>query len=104
MVKIDVEGAELKVLQGAPVTFGRAAPMMLMIDIHPRRIDPTEVCSLLVEYGFSLRSPTEPDTEIEPSRDLCEVLAVRPQVMRRTHQLWRGPHLARRGWHTHQTR
>jgi FkbM family methyltransferase len=59
MVKVDVEGAELKVLQGAPVTFGRAAPMMLMIDIHPGCIDPSQVCSLLVEYGFSLRLPSD---------------------------------------------
>src|SRR5947208_15183987 len=70
VVKIDVEGAELKVLQGGPKTLGRNAPMMLMIDIHPGRIDPREVCSLLSDYGFSLRSPTDPDAELEPGPDL----------------------------------
>ncbi len=78
MVKIDVEGAELNVLQGGAKTLGREAPVILMIDIHPGRIDAREVCSLLVDYGFSLRSPADLDSELAPRRDLTEVFAVKP--------------------------
>ncbi len=77
IVKVDVEGAELKVLRGGSNTFSRAARMALMVDMHVGRADPIEVCALLAEYGFSLRSPAEPETEFEPARDASEVLGLK---------------------------
>ncbi len=77
MVKIDVEGAELKVLRGAQATLGDATRMMLMVDIHGGRVDPLEVCALLGEYGFALRSPGDPEAVLEPARGTREVLAVK---------------------------
>ena len=77
MVKIDVEGAELKVLRGGAATLSRPEPMILMVDIHGGRVKPHEVWSLLVEYGFSVRSPDDPEREIEPTGQLSEVLAIK---------------------------
>jgi FkbM family methyltransferase len=77
MMKIDVEGAELKVLRGGAATLSRPGPMILMVDIHGGRVKPHEVWSQLVEYGFSVRSPDDPEREIEPSGQLSEVLAVK---------------------------
>jgi FkbM family methyltransferase len=77
MVKIDVEGAELKVLRGARATLGAAGRMMLMVDVHGGRVDPLEVCALLAEHGFALRSPEDPARDLEPARDTREVLALK---------------------------
>jgi FkbM family methyltransferase len=77
MVKIDVEGAELQVLRGAVATFGATDPMMVMVDLHPARAAAAEVCSLLVEYGFSLRSLADPASDFDLGSEPRELLAVK---------------------------
>lgn len=78
LMKVDVEGAELRVLRGAAETLARSDELKLFIDIHPGRQDPRPVCELLSDLGFSLRDPADPDRELgEVARDLKEVFAFR---------------------------
>ncbi len=53
MIKIDVEGAEMRVLQGARNTLRHNDRVVLAIDIHPDLgVDAREVCSYLEGFGF----------------------------------------------------
>jgi len=55
VIKIDVEGAELRVLQGATSTLSRNEKLVILIDIHPQLgVNPNEVCDFLIEKGFLL--------------------------------------------------
>jgi FkbM family methyltransferase len=68
LVKIDVEGAELLVLRGAPQLLGGSKPLTLLIDLH-FGVDVGELAALLQGYGFTLSLEGEPDvpiTEIPP--------------------------------------
>jgi FkbM family methyltransferase len=78
VIKIDVEGAELRLLHGASETLAANRGLKLFIDIHPGRQDPRPVCKLLTDQGFSLRVPSDPDSELgEVPADLREVFAFR---------------------------
>jgi FkbM family methyltransferase len=52
VVKIDVEGAEDRVLAGATAAFGGDNPMTILIDLHPKRVDTLAVCDQLRSWGF----------------------------------------------------
>jgi FkbM family methyltransferase len=65
MMKIDVEGAELQVLEGASQVLREAPSMAILLDIHPQKgADPLALGSLLRRYGFILREPDYPYPEI----------------------------------------
>ena len=55
LVKIDVEGAEVEVLQGAQRLLRSPAPPKLLIEIHPGRASP--IGDLLTDAGYLLHQP-----------------------------------------------
>lgn len=58
MMKIDVEGAEMRVLRGAHVTLENNPNMILFLEVHPDvGVDPAEVRSFLSQFGFSESGP-----------------------------------------------
>jgi FkbM family methyltransferase len=66
VVKMDIEGAELAVLEGAPVLLSHQRPAMT-IEIHPlelraSRRDPREVFDVLVDHGYA---PTEGERPLD---------------------------------------
>lgn len=59
-IKIDVEGAENTVLDGASRTFEGTHRMTVLLDLHPRRgVDPIATCARLEQWGFSLCEPDD---------------------------------------------
>ncbi len=59
-IKIDVEGAENQVLDGATRTFAGTHRMTVLLDLHPRRgVDPIATCARLEEWGFALCDPND---------------------------------------------
>jgi FkbM family methyltransferase len=79
VLKIDVEGAELRVLAGAERTLEDTRLHAVLIDVHPARgVDGAEVCAVLAEQGFTFRDPADLDTELaEPPRTAKEIFALR---------------------------
>lgn len=79
MMKIDVEGGEIGVLQGARRTLTENTDVVLLLDVHPHLgVRPEEVLELLRDLGFSIRrmqAPHEPIVEASPN--LTELLALR---------------------------
>jgi FkbM family methyltransferase len=66
MLKIDVEGAELAVLRGARQTLAQEHGMWILLDVHPDfGVDPAEVAQVLRAHEFELRSPEDPERELE---------------------------------------
>jgi FkbM family methyltransferase len=64
VVKVDIEGAELDVLEGAQVLLSEQRPA-LAIEVHPRQLvtsgrDPREVFDLLVGHGYRLTEAGRP--------------------------------------------
>jgi FkbM family methyltransferase len=58
VIKIDVEGAEARVFDGAAATLGGAHPMTVLLDVHPGRgVDPLAVAARLRAWGFLIREP-----------------------------------------------
>jgi FkbM family methyltransferase len=57
IVKIDVEGAELQVLQGLEKSIGYKGCRFILCEVHPHFMPhpPAQVEELLREYGFALR-------------------------------------------------
>ena len=53
MIKIDVEGAEDRVVAGASATLASPHPMTVLLDLHPKRVDTLAVCEQLRGFGFS---------------------------------------------------
>ena len=74
VIKIDVEGAEDRVLAGGAATFSGTNPMTVLLDLHPKRVDTLAVCERLVAWGFTFRdlndvakpapAPTVTDKEV----------------------------------------
>lgn len=61
MIKIDVEGSEMMVLQGAEETLKANRDIVLLVDIHPRMgVIAEEVCKFLISLGFSVFQEKEP--------------------------------------------
>nr|MBN1230031.1 FkbM family methyltransferase [Anaerolineae bacterium] len=55
VIKIDVEGAEMSVLQGASETLARNRDLIVLLDIHPQLgVSPEAVCAFLRERDFQL--------------------------------------------------
>jgi FkbM family methyltransferase len=79
MIKIDVEGAEMKVLWGAAQTLSRNEKIILLIDIHAHlNVDPREVLSFLADLGFrSYKTEFPYDTPVDWSHCPEEILARR---------------------------
>jgi FkbM family methyltransferase len=64
VIKIDVEGAENQVLDGATNAFSGSHPMTVLLDLHPGRgVDPVATCQRLVDWGFTLQEPVGPRTK-----------------------------------------
>ncbi len=79
VIKIDVEGAEDRVLAGGEQTFSGTNPMTVLLDLHPPRIDPVALCGALEDWGFALHDPADPSRFLPngPNPHLKEVVAVR---------------------------
>lgn len=70
VVKIDVEGAELRVLAGASGLLARAVPPVLLLDVHPHRgVDPLEVERMPVDFGFTV-TPVDTTTVCSTTREM----------------------------------
>jgi FkbM family methyltransferase len=64
VIKIDVEGAENAVLDGATRALSGSHPMTVLLDIHPGRgIDPVAICTRLRDWGFTINEPVGPQTK-----------------------------------------
>lgn len=64
VVKIDVEGAERLVLDGAPALLASGRPMTLLIDLH-FGVDVPSLAALLQSYGFTLRTEDCPQDVLD---------------------------------------
>jgi FkbM family methyltransferase len=82
VLKVDVEGAELRVLRGAEGTLADTRLGAILIDVHPDRgVDPGDVCDALAAHGFNFRDPANIDAELtDPPRAAKEIFALRRQV------------------------
>jgi hypothetical protein len=81
VIKIDVEGAELKVLRGAADTLRRLRPLVVMEYLAPDRHNTAhrEAAALLRELGYASYAPA-PDGQLEPCHDLDAYLARHDEV------------------------
>lgn len=81
VVKIDVEGAELKVLDGARETLARNRRLVVLVDIHPTRgVTPDDVFRLLQEHGYEVRDIRRPlEALTSPGEQSKEIVAARPE-------------------------
>lgn len=79
VIKIDVEGAEDRVLAGAATAFGGSHPMTVLLDLHPKRVDTLAVCDQLVAWGFEFRQLANIAQPLRdaPTATTKEVVAVR---------------------------
>ncbi len=79
MIKIDVEGAEMEVLQGASTMFDNNPELIVLLDLHPHiGVDPVEVCAFLSAKGFkilNMKAPYTPLANID--NKTTEILAIR---------------------------
>jgi FkbM family methyltransferase len=78
-IKIDVEGAELSVLQGAAQTLCNNRDVVLFMDLHPHLgVNPLVVCDFLKRMDFAIFSQKAPcDEPLTPFPGLRSLLARR---------------------------
>lgn len=79
MMKVDVEGAELRVLKGARDTLQRNPNVILFLELHPGMgLDSREVCDFLRAQGFTLFEEGFPvDKPLDINSDVRELIACR---------------------------
>lgn len=83
VVKMDIEGAELEALEGAPVLLSHQRPAMA-IEVHPfelgtSRRDPRGVFDVLVDHGYVLTEGERPVDRASFDRAGCfEIQAIHP--------------------------
>jgi FkbM family methyltransferase len=77
-IKIDVEGAELKVIRGAARTLQAQRPLLVMEYLAPGRHNTAhhEAAALLREWGYVSHAPLA-DGQLEPCADLDDYLVRR---------------------------
>jgi FkbM family methyltransferase len=63
LVKMDVQGAEIKILRGAKEILSKSDDVVLLIDLHPKEIDVLEVGEILESYGFEIFKTKPPYTQ-----------------------------------------
>lgn len=82
-IKIDVQGWELRVLQGARKIMASGAPLSLLVELWPQGLErngssAAEVLELLESFSFRLLDPTDGRPfKAPPTRGYQDVLAVR---------------------------
>jgi len=67
-IKIDTEGAELAVLDGATRTLAETPDLMLLVDIHPP-VTTGDVAKRIEPFGYHLLRPAAPPRPLAPSED-----------------------------------
>lgn len=79
IIKIDVEGAELKVLHGAYKTLLNNNDIILLLDIHPTLgVKPKEVFNFLTDLGLSIYQMRPPfNIPIQAENNITEIIAYR---------------------------
>ena len=82
VVKMDIEGAELDVLEGASALLSEQRPA-LAIEVHPRELatsgrDPREVFDVLVAHGYALTEEGHPLDRASFGRPGCFELQALP--------------------------
>jgi FkbM family methyltransferase len=87
MIKVDVEGAELKVLRGAREMLRRNPNVVILLELHPRMgVNPAEVCDFLRQLGLSLfQMSSQFNTPARVNENLSEVLVCRHPPASRWH-------------------
>jgi len=79
-VKIDVEGWELRVLQGGEELFRTAEDLSVFIDLHPQLgVDPREIAEFLRDRGFRLAPPGDLEAELEVGCRTLELVGLKGQ-------------------------
>ena len=79
MIKIDVEGAEMEVLQGASAVIENNPSLTILLDLHPHMgVNPAEVCDFLSQKGFQILQMKEPHLPVvNVDSKTTEILAMR---------------------------